>query len=614
MIYYQVAILNSPLPPLTYKSNCFLEIGSKVEITLQKRAVFGVVLGETKEPDFKCEEILTCKDEYYSLKFLNLAKFISNYYVCSLGDALSLFQPYSKEKEAFVHDSKSISVDITLSTSQKEALSFLEERKASLLFGDTGSGKSEIYMKLFEQMIKQNKSSIFLLPEIGLTPQMKKRLKACFGDLVAIWHSRITKKSKDKILKDIRDGVVKIVAGTRSALFLPVQNLGLIVVDEEHDESYKSNQRPRYNARDLALFYGKSTGVKVVLGSATPSINSFYKLPYFRLRGTFYGTKNRVIYEDISEEISPLLLNLIGATLERKKQAVIFLPTRANFKYLTCKECGIKIECPYCSVGMSLHLDKNALVCHYCNFTQAIPKECPECKCSEIISTRIGTQEVVNLLSGYFSQAVVRKFDKDEIKTQKILNKTLKDFNDKKIDILVGTQMLSKGHDYHGVSLAVVLGIDSILSMSDFRSREKSLSLVRQIAGRSGRSEDGVVYIGSKNWEFFKVYMDDYEKFLKDELEYRKELYPPFKSLLRILSSSKSDKTAREKMEKIADMAKNFDNVEVVGYGKSGIKKIANRYRYELLARSESKKALLRFAHKAKEFQVEIDMDPLSFS
>ncbi len=614
MIYYQIAILNSPLSPLTYKSNCFLEIGSKVEITLQKRAVFGVVLSETKEPDFECEEILTCKDEYYSLEFLNLAKFISNYYVCSLGDALSLFQPYSKEKDVFVHDSKNISVDITLSTLQKKALSFSEEREVSLLFGDTGSGKSEIYMKLFEQMIKQNKSSIFLLPEIGLTPQMKKRLKAYFGDLVAIWHSRITKKSKDKILKDIRDGVVKIVAGTRSALFLPVQNLGLIVVDEEHDESYKSNQRPRYNARDLALFYGKSTGVKVVLGSATPSINSFYRLPYFRLRGTFYGTKNRVIYEDISEEISPLLLDLIGTTLERKKQAVIFLPTRANFKYLTCKECGVKIECPYCSVGMSLHLDKNALVCHYCNFTQAIPKECPECKCSEIISTRIGTQEVVNLLSGYFSQAVIRKFDKDEIKTQKILDKTLKDFNDKKIDILVGTQMLSKGHDYHNVSLAVVLGIDSILSMNDFRSREKSFSLVRQIAGRSGRSEDGIVYIGSKNWEFFKVYMDDYEKFLKDELEYRKELYPPFKSLLRILSSSKSDKIAREKMEKIADMAKNFDNVEVVGYGKSGIKKIANRYRYELLARSESKKALLRFAHKAKEFQVEIDMDPLSFS
>ncbi len=609
--YYEISILNSPLNSLTYRSGMELELYRKVKVFVKGKKQEGVVVKEVQKPPFECIDIIEVSDEKYTKEAISVSKFISKYYLSSLGEALSLFQPYKKRESL---EREILKIDIELSKFQTEAMKFIENKDTSLLFGDTGSGKSEIYMKLFEKMINEGKSSLFLLPEIGLTPQMKKRLKNHFGDKVAIWHSKITKKSKLKILQDIDRGLVKIVAGTRSALFLPMQNLGLIVVDEEHDESYKSHKRPRYNARDLALYYGKNYNIKVLLGSATPSLNSFYKVPFYRLKGTYFGGKNRVIYEDINEEISPMLLGLLSKTLELEKQSIIFLPTRANFKYLTCKECGGKAECPYCSVGMSLHLDRNALVCHYCNYTQAIPKSCYRCGCEDIISTRIGTAEVVRILKEKFPDAVIEKFDRDEIKTQKELDKKLKEFNDKKIDILVGTQMLSKGHDYHGISLAVILGIDSILSMSDFRSRERALSLVKQIAGRSGRSDDGLVYLASKNWEFFKYYMDDYERFLKDELKFRKDLYPPFKNLLRVLSASKKDEKAEEIIKRVYEVSCEFSDIEVVGYGKSGISKIANRYRYELLARSDSKKSLINFAHTIKALGVEIDMDPLSFS
>ncbi len=611
MFYYHIALLKSPLSPLTYRSEQRLQVGAIVEVPLSKRLIEGVVIAEVEKPEFDCEAISLLRKAFYLPKTLELARFIAEYYVCSLGEALALFVPYTQDALSL---KETVSTTIMLSEEQQKAYAFIEAHSTSLLFGDTGSGKTEIYMKLFEQNMNEGKQAIFLLPEIGLTPQMKNRLKHHFGTHVAIWHSKISAKKKEQILCELQEGKISIIAGTRSALFLPVQNLGLIVVDEEHDESYKSGNRPRYNAKDLALLFGQKLGCKVILGSATPTLSSFQKLPTFRLKGTFFDSKSHIMYDDGEHGISFTMTQAIQKALNAKKQVIVFLPTRANFKYISCKSCGAHVECPFCSVGMSVHQSMNALKCHYCNYTEAIPKVCPKCGHDEIVATRMGTAEVSQKLSEHFSEYVVQQFDRDEVRTEKQLASILSDFNEHKIDIMVGTQMLSKGHDYHGVGLVVILGVDALLGMSDFRSREKTLALVQQIAGRAGRKGYGEVLIQSKNSDFFKQYLSDFEQFLNDELVFRKGLYPPFKKMLRLMSSHVKDEKAKALIEKVALIAQSFPQVEVVGYGKANISKIANKYRYELLARSDSTKALLELAHSVKTLHIEADMDPLSFS
>ncbi len=581
-------------------------------MTLSKRTTHGVVIAEVDKPNFECESIsFTCKT-VYSNKTIELARFIAEYYVCSLGEALALFIP--QKRETILHVKALLHTTIVLSSEQQNAFDFVQNHASSLLFGDTGSGKTEIYMKLFEQCINEGKQAIFLLPEIGLTPQMRHRLKEHFGSRVGIWHSKISAKRKEKILEELEEGTINIIAGTRSALFLPMQRLGLIVVDEEHDESYKSGSRPRYNAKDLSLLFGQKLGCKVLLGSATPTLASFHKLPSFRLQGTFFDSSSHILYDEGEHGISAMMLQSIQKALDAQKQVVVFLPTRANFKYITCKACGAHVECPYCSVGMSLHQHMNALKCHYCNYTEIIPTVCPKCGHEEIFAQRLGTAEVAQKLQAYFNHSVVQQFDRDIVRTEKQLSEILERFNAHQIDIMVGTQMLSKGHDYHDVSLAVVLGVDALLGMSDFRAREKTLALVKQIAGRSGRKGYGEVLIQTQNRDFFEKYMRDFDLFLQDELVFRKTLYPPFKKMLRLMSAHTKEEKAEALIKEASIIAQKFPLVEIVGFGKATIGKIAGKYRFELLARSDSSKALLSFAHSLKHLKIEADMDPLSFS
>ena len=610
-MYYLISLLNSPLAPLTYVYDEDLKQGNIVEVALNAKSRLGVVVSKTDKPEFKCNKILHIKDEFFDETTLSLGKFISDYYVCSFGDALNLFVPFKKNP---IHVDINLSTGITLSGEQQQAFDFLDKHNKSLLFGDTGSGKTEVYIKLIEKQVNSGKKVIFLMPEIGLTPQIKKRLKDAFGDKVGLWHSKVTKKKKEEILKALHVGEICIIAGTRSALFLPLTNLGLIVVDEEHDDSYKSNQRPRYNARDLALLFAKRRDAKVILGSATPSLESFKNLPRFRLKGTYFSSKKTIYFEHANNEFSSPMIEKIKEHLEKKSQVIVFLPTRANFKYVACQGCGEKVLCPFCSVGMSLHVSANALKCHYCNFAQAVPKVCPSCSSSSMHSSRIGTAEVAKRLQEIFPDKSIEKFDRDEIKTQKKLNQKLKDFNKKEIDILVGTQMLAKGHDYHGVGLSVVIGIDTILNMPDFRARERAMSLFQQVAGRSGRKGEGEVYIQTQNREFFEEFFGDYEAFLNDELHFRKEIYPPYKKLVKVLVSHKSDQKASEIMREVVKITHSFKELEVVGYGRANIEKIASKYRYNMLLRSSSIKELLRFSHSIKHLHVEIDVDPLSFS
>lgn len=614
MNYYEVAILKSPLQNLTYQSEEIIENGSLVEVILanRKNSNLAVVIKKVDNPDFKCSTILSIKDEFYSDFMLQIGDFISKYYICSMGFALSLFQTFNKN---IVYENSSIEYkkEITLSSFQQEAKDFLDSKKQALLFAKTGAGKTEIYIKTIKEILKQGKQSVFLMPEISLTPQMEKRLEEVFDSSVAIWHSKVTAKRKKEILNKLQNGDIKLIAGARSALFLPYNNLGLIIVDEEHDNSYKSDTTPRYNAKDLAIFIAKKFDLRLILGSATPSINSFYKIPYFELDKTFYETKKSYIFENSSQNISEKTINLIKKSIENKNQTIVFLPTRANFKHQICFDCGKSVECPFCSVSMSLHKNDLALKCHYCGFAQKIPEFCPSCKTGIVRNHRVGTAEIEELLKNEFPNSIIKRFDKDSVNSEKSLKKILDEFNQNKIDILVGTQMLSKGHDYHNVKLAVVLGMDSLLNMSSYKARENALSLLLQISGRSGRNGFGEVVIETKNEEFFKYYLEEsnYKEFLKSELEFRKDLYPPFVKLARVVLSSTNGLKIKEELNEIVKDLKNNKDIEVVGFGECAIFKIANKYRYEVIIRSKEVKAILNALHYLKSSNISIDMDTI---
>src|SRR5574344_141954 len=614
MNFYEVAILKSPLENLTYQSENLIEIGTLVEVTLanRKNSNQAIIIKKVEKPEFKCSDILKITDFCCSSFMLEVADFISKYYVCSMGQSLTIFQFFNKNIE---YENKIIEFkkEINLSSFQQEAKDFLDSKKQALLFAKTGAGKTEIYIKTIKKILEKGKQAVFLMPEISLTPQMQKRLEEVFGKTIAIWHSKVTAKRKKEILEKLQSGDIKLIAGARSALFLPYSNLGLIIVDEEHDNSYKSDTTPRYNAKDLAILIAKKFDLRLILGSATPSINSFYKIPYFELDKTFYKKKKSYIFENSSQNISEKTINLIKKSIENKNQTIVFLPTRANFKHQICFDCGKSVECPFCSVSMSLHKNDLALKCHYCGFAQKIPEFCPSCKTGIVRNHRVGTAEIEELLKNEFPNSIIKRFDKDSVNSEKSLKKILDEFNQNKIDILVGTQMLSKGHDYHNVKLAVVLGMDSLLNMSSYKARENALSLLLQISGRSGRNGFGEVVIETKNEEFFKYYLEEsnYKEFLKDELEFRKDLYPPFVKLARVILSSTNGLKVKEELGEIVKYLKSINEIEVVGFGECAIFKIANKYRYEILIRSKNSKELLRSLHSIKSSHISIDMDTI---
>ena len=506
----------------------------------------------------------------------------------------------------------------TLSSKQQSALNFILSHDKTLLFGDTGSGKTEIYINAICATIAQGKNTLFLMPEIALTPQMERRLKGVFGDLVCIWHSKVSKAKKERILANLHS--IKIIAGARSALFLPLENLGLIIIDEEHDEAYKSSNNPRYNSRDLAIFLAQKQGIRLILGSATPSLNSYYNFAkenrIFRLKGGYFEGKKNIIFDNDLDNVPQSLLDKIATTLKNHKQIIVFVPMRGNFKVLQCESCGSGVKCKHCSINMSLHSKKNALICHYCGYAEPFfygKTKCKFCASTAFKALKIGTQEVYKNLSAHFEGAKIAIFDRDEVKSDLQLRGILSDFNDGKIDILIGTQMISKGHDYHNVELVAILGIDSLLNSSDFRAYERAVGLLFQIAGRCGRKNDGEVFINTQNSAFFMRFLNDYEDFLRFELENRANLYPPFMRLALICAQNKNEGKAKEILQnakKIVESTRR--NIEIVGLNKAPIERIGGLWRYFMLIRAKSAKELLTALLPIKDMGLIIDIDPQS--
>ncbi|WP_459815029.1 primosomal protein N' [Campylobacter concisus] len=617
MHYYILAFYGLNLAPLTYESDQKLEKFQGVKVSLRGKILTAFIVKETGKPEFKTSKILEILPINLTSMQSELAIFISKYYTCELGVSLNLFEPNDTITADQIYENQNFNVAPKLSEKQQEALDFINKRKISLIFGDTGSGKSEIYIAKIREILNAGSQALFLMPEISLTPQMQKRLESFFGEAVAVWHSKITPKKKEQILKDIKSGKVRLVAGARSALFLPLEKLKLIIIDEEHDDSYKNTgSKPHYNARDLALFLTSKFDLQVVLGSATPSLTSFYKQEHFRLKGTYFDSQKNYIFDESETGISEILKDEISKTLSNKKQAVICLPTRANFKYLVCKNCGETLKCPFCSIGMSYYKKQNVLKCQYCEHKMAVPKICHQCGSEMIEAKKIGTSELLERLQAEFANARIAKFDRDEITTQNKLVKALKEFNDGKIDILLGTQMLSKGHDYHNVELAVIMGFDELLNFPDYKARERTLALAMQVAGRAGRNGAGRVIIQSKQRDFFESYISDYDAFLKDEIDYRKELYPPFTRLLRIIISHKDEHIVKNTMNEFVQRIEPLrsDELEIIGYGKCQIEYLGSKFRYEIFLRSNSHIPLLKAANLCKSELSDIDIDPVNFS
>ncbi len=616
MYYYLVALVGSKAPYLIYFSHTTIPIGTIIEVPIGTTIKKAIVIKESSKPkDFEALEIVSITQQYYSSFQIEIAQFISSYYFSTLSKALSLFVPFSIGSGTLVSPSEVKTSYPSLTPIQQKAYSEILKHPKSLLFGVTGSGKSEVFITLIADILQEGKQAILLMPEINLTPQMGKRLKHYFGQSVAIWHSKLTKKQKEKILEDIGSGEVRIVAGARSALFLPLAHVGLIVVDEEHDDSYKSSSTPRYNARDVALLMGDRLKINILLVSATPSLNSYHKLPIVRLEQPYIQTQKSYLFKTPSHNtIDSTIIQALKQNYNQGNQSILFIPTRANFKYLSCPSCGVMHKCPFCSVGMAVHAKYKLLKCHYCNYTEPIVIECSECGYSPLISQRIGTVEAIEQISGHISEMAIEQFDKDSINSVSKLQKAIERFESGQTHLLVGTQMLSKGHDYANITLGIITGLDYILSIGDYRASQKAVALLQQLSGRCGRAKAATIMIESANREFFSKYLDNYEAFICDELEFVKNLYPPFASLARVLIAHKDETKAQTIMHENVAKLQTLQDIEIVGYGKNAIERIANRFRYNILLRSKERMALLKALNYINQNDIDIDMDPIDFS
>ena len=502
-----------------------------------------------------------------------------------------------------------------------------------LIFGVTGSGKTEVYINLIRKVISQKKTAIVLVPEISLTPQLIHRFRTAFGDIIGVIHSRLSEGEKRDTFDRIISGGIKIVIGARSAVFAPLKNIGVIVVDEEHDNSYKQENSPRYNGRDCAVFRGSINNAPVILGSATPSMESYYnaksgkyglynlplrasniKMPEIRIVDLLKKADdefdeeeyNRKKVKDFFETIDNVrvkflskdLIFEIGERLEKKEGVIILQNRRGYHSYLECLSCGEVEMCIRCNIALTFHKAIDLLKCHYCGYTKRKGRVCISCGSDKLVQKGAGTERVEEELKKIFPLAVIERIDSDSLNSGKKFQKILKDFYDGKIDILAGTQIISKGLDFPDVTLVGVINADIGLLNPDFRATEKTFQILTQVSGRSGRSEKaGVVLIQTNHSEFYvfeNVKNHDYEKFYEKEIIVRRQLnYPPFSRLVIIESRSTDKNLCESKIKEIYNLISMLDREKILETFPPNpplFSKLKDRYRFHLLIKSSKEK------------------------
>jgi primosomal protein N' (replication factor Y) (superfamily II helicase) len=509
-----------------------------------------------------------------------------------------------------------------------------------LLYGVTGSGKTEIYLQSIQDVIEKGREAIVLVPEIALTPQMVNRFKGRFGDLVAVLHSGLSAGEKYDEWRKIQRKEVKVVVGARSAIFAPFENLGIIIIDEEHETSYKQEEMPRYHARDVAIQRAIQNNCPVVLGSATPSLESFaraqkkvYHLLSLPDRMNNQGLPSVEII-DMREELrngnrsmfSGKLFEMLKERIERKEQSVLFLNKRGHSSFVMCRDCGYVMNCPNCDISLTYHRVSEQMKCHYCGYESYVPKHCPECSSEYIRYFGTGTQKVEEELGKLLPEARVIRMDVDTTGRKGSHERLLTDFQEGKADILLGTQMIAKGLDFPNITLVGVLSADTMLHLPDFRSSEKTFQLLTQVSGRAGRHElPGEVIIQTYSPEHYSVELagtQDYDLFYNHEMVVRKtHHYPPFYFLSLITVSHEQLVTVVKETEKIASYVRSHvsNKAVVLGPAASPIPRINNRYRYQCLIKYKREPDLNRMLMTILDqyqkdtksgLQVSIDVNP----
>jgi len=533
----------------------------------------------------------------YSLSSYSLNKLIENGYLLTEDRVV-----YRYNTRSYIEESKNV-----LNDEQKNAFNKIlnSDKKGFLLKGVTGSGKTEVYMNLVGETLKEGKSAIVLVPEISLTPQMIERFKGRFGKNVALFHSKLSQGERFDEWYRIKKGEARLVVGARSAIFLPLDNLGIIIIDEEHENTYKSEQNPKYSTKEVAKFLSEIKGCKYILGSATPSIETYYEALNGKLE--LVEIKNRVSNRplpqmeivDMREELKSRNLSLLSRslynemkeTLERKEQIILFLNRRGFSSFVSCRSCGYVFKCPECDLSMTYH--KNGyLICHYCGRAQREQKVCPECGSKYVKFFGAGTQRVEEEVKKYFPKARVMRMDVDTTRSKDSHENIYNAFKSGEGDILIGTQMVSKGLDFKNVTLVGVLAADISLNIPDYRSSERTYQIITQVAGRAGRGEKkGKVVIQTYTPNSLSLQYaieNNYNDLYNEEIKVRKIMnYPPFSTIFLINSISKDEGKLKEFMNKVGESLRKLldsrEDIQILGPVPCIITKLKDNYRWQII-------------------------------
>ncbi|HEV8189704.1 MAG TPA: primosomal protein N' [Pyrinomonadaceae bacterium] len=541
-------------------------------------------------------------------------------------------------------------VEHNLTAGQSAVLAQIEEQmntgdySAFLLHGVTGSGKTEVYMRAMNRALSLGRSAMMLVPEIALTPVFSRRLRARFGDQVAIFHSSLQKGERFDEWTRVRNGEARVVIGTRSAVFAPVRNLGLIVVDEEHESSYRQQESPYYNARDVAIVRAQKESATVVLGSATPSLESFHNARKGKYQ--FVRLPERIGARPMAEAkiidmrtvfarhgkprvFSDELLEAIRETRERGEQSIILLNRRGYSSFILCRSCGETVQCPNCDVTLTYHRSERVIVCHYCNHREPVPRVCPSCGKKYIYYVGEGTEQLEEMLKLLFPSLRVARIDRDTTARRKVFEQSLADFSAGRIDTLVGTQMLAKGHDFPNVTLVGVVSVDAGLALPDFRSAERTFQLITQVAGRAGRGDrPGRVLIQTYHpyhYSLRHACAQDYEGFFEEELRYRQNhSYPPFVALASLLIHGPDLGRVRSdslELRKQLDLVNQDRKCRILGPAPAPLSRLKGEHRFQMLIKSRSRKHLREVADAALKAvadggvnlrSINLEIDPVS--
>lgn len=515
-----------------------------------------------------------------------------------------------------------------------------EEHKTFLLHGVTGSGKTEIYLQAIEKVMKQGKEAIVLVPEIALTPQMVKRFKGRFGSNVAVLHSALSVGEKYDEWRKIQRKEVQVVVGARSAIFAPFENLGIIIIDEEHETTYKQEETPRYHARDVAIKRGEYNNCPIILGSATPTLESFArgKKGVYHLLTLSKRTNEQAMpmvdIIDMRDELhagnrtmfSRRLTDKMKDCIEKNEQIVLLLNRRGYSTFALCRDCGYVEECPNCDISLTYHKRDNVLKCHYCSHEQKMPAECPACHSKHIRFFGTGTEKVEEALTKIIPEARVIRMDVDTTRKKGAHERLLRKFSNHEADILLGTQMIAKGLDFENVTLVGVLAADSMLHLPDFRSSEKTFQLITQVSGRAGRHElTGEVIVQTYTPDHYSIELAskyDFQRFYQEEMNIRRSfLYPPYVFLALLTITHENEMKVYEVSQKIRSLLENKLHAQssILGPTPSPIARIKNRYRYQMMIKYRNEPFLQQYMEEVleqfaeerkKDLQIIVDINP----